>query len=263
MTLVLGVMCQDGVVIGADSAVTYTTSGGFQTVQLSTKKIWPIADNKMLFAASGDVGLAQRIQGEIEEFWKNLDSISSINYVRDSIERCAKRVLEPRFRTLEFIPQEMRGEALSSAMCYSLLAFIRDEQFHMLHLGVNATLTEFGLEMPFVSIGSGQPMADPLFGFLKNALWPSGRFYVSDAELVIAWILDTVIHINPGGVGGEKVIYRLTKDNSNLPIVLEVTNERIGETMQFIQDATEVLRKYKENHFGDVIIPKELLPSRS
>jgi hypothetical protein len=262
MTLVLGVMCQDGVVIGADSAATYVDALGAPTIQQPTDKIWTIS-KEIILASSGDVGLSQRIRTSIENYWPTFKTFDQNTFL-GQLQKQLIIEIKPQMRIAAQCPADLRQQALSNAICVSLMALIHRDRFLLIELNTfGAATLHMEDNLPFVSIGSGQRVADPLFGFLKYALWPSGRFYVSDAELVIAWILDTVIHINPGGVGGEKVIYRLTRDELNLPKITEVTKDGIGETMQFIKDVTEVLREYKADHFGNVLIPKELLPPQS
>jgi 20S proteasome alpha/beta subunit len=65
MTVIVGVKCVDGVVIGADSAAT-STNGVFPIIQLESKDKIRIFNNKIIAACTGSVGYAQRLHDHIE-----------------------------------------------------------------------------------------------------------------------------------------------------------------------------------------------------
>ena len=60
MTLILALSCSDGIVMASDGLVTFTTSAG--TMTQPGEKIRPLSEF-ILWAASGDVGLTQKIEG--------------------------------------------------------------------------------------------------------------------------------------------------------------------------------------------------------
>src|SRR5258707_14813385 len=64
MTLIVGLKCADGVVVGADGISTFGSIGG-QTIRQATTKLEVIAD-RVVVGVSGSVGLAQRFKAEVE-----------------------------------------------------------------------------------------------------------------------------------------------------------------------------------------------------
>lgn len=66
MTLIVGIKCDDGIVLGADGAATLGVMGQ-STVRQATKKL-DILKESVVVGVSGPVGLAQRIRGEIETY---------------------------------------------------------------------------------------------------------------------------------------------------------------------------------------------------
>jgi hypothetical protein len=64
MTLIVGVHCRDGIVIGSDGATTCGALGQ-NTVRQPVRKL-EIINNKIVLGVSGPVGLGQRFRHEIE-----------------------------------------------------------------------------------------------------------------------------------------------------------------------------------------------------
>ena len=62
MTVIVGIACQDGIVIGADTSAT-SVAGQITTVEQPTHKIEILSD-RIIVACTGSAGLAQRF-GEI------------------------------------------------------------------------------------------------------------------------------------------------------------------------------------------------------
>jgi hypothetical protein len=54
----------------------------------------------------------------------------------------------------------------------------------------------------FVSMGSGQALADPFLAFVARVLWGNTRPSVERAKFGVYWALDHTIKHAPGGVGG-------------------------------------------------------------
>src|SRR5579864_2337863 len=70
MTIVIGVLCQDGVVLGADSSVTF--AGQIPTVEQPGTKLFKVGP-QALFSGSGEAGMAQRFQYHAEKFCDGKD----------------------------------------------------------------------------------------------------------------------------------------------------------------------------------------------
>ena len=69
MTVLVGVKCTNGVVIGADSIAT-SAHGHASLLQTQTDKIQIIAD-QIIVAGSGSVGLIQRFNDVVNKLWHN------------------------------------------------------------------------------------------------------------------------------------------------------------------------------------------------
>src|ERR1700680_224334 len=70
MTLITGIRCTDGIVMGADGAATLGTILGQGTVTQPVKKIQKV-DGKFMVGVSGSVGVGQRIIGSIGQLFNS------------------------------------------------------------------------------------------------------------------------------------------------------------------------------------------------
>ena len=70
MTLIIGILCTDGVVLGSDTQATYDSMGQPTIRQEDFSKLNVICDQRAILGVSGPVGLAQRIAAEIERMNK-------------------------------------------------------------------------------------------------------------------------------------------------------------------------------------------------
>ena len=65
MTLIIGILCDSGIVVGGDGAATLAAPNKPTICQNNCKKLYKI-DDKIIFASSGFTGLAQRLKGVVE-----------------------------------------------------------------------------------------------------------------------------------------------------------------------------------------------------
>lgn len=69
MTAIVGMLCSDGVVIGADSSSTFST-GRERTIEQPSEKI-SIIDGRIIIAGTGQLGLGQRFVEVVSDAWNN------------------------------------------------------------------------------------------------------------------------------------------------------------------------------------------------
>ena len=67
MTILVGILCKDGVVVGTDSSATFA-AGQFRTIEQETKKI-DIISGQIIVAGTGQIGLGQRFYSQIHGGW--------------------------------------------------------------------------------------------------------------------------------------------------------------------------------------------------
>jgi hypothetical protein len=71
VTVIVGILCEDGVVIGSDSAATYGPTPQVHTIEHQALKI-EIIEGDVITAATGPVGLAQRLNDIFGSLFRTL-----------------------------------------------------------------------------------------------------------------------------------------------------------------------------------------------
>ena len=69
MTVLIGILCEDGVVVGSDSSATSAINPTIKTIETEALKI-EILHGNVITATTGAVGLAQRFYDEVDRFFE-------------------------------------------------------------------------------------------------------------------------------------------------------------------------------------------------
>jgi Proteasome subunit len=225
MTILVGVKCSDGVVIGADSTAT-SSAGASPLIQIQSVNKIDIFDNSIIVAATGAVGYAQRLNHHVQQaisggVFKNL-------VVNECITNIPHRFL--RDLTNSNAPHHPNGGIRFGAL---LAAYIKGTPCL-----VEYQTTDFqpGIkqgQMFFVSLGSGQILADPFIAFVSRVLWKGNAPSVEDAKLGVYWTLAHTIKLAPGGVGEPIKIATLRERNGRW----------VAEELQNTQEASAAHRR--------------------
>jgi Proteasome subunit len=236
MTALVGVLCQDGVVIGSDSSATFGPHPQFHTIEQRVKKIG-IVEDRVIVAGTGEVGLGQRFLENVRQQWS----------------KGTFRQQQP----IEIAKQFSRGGIDDFAVthankgCYgALVAFPQGQHFHLCEFSVQSFQPELKTtDMWFASMGSGQPITDPFLGLLKRVFWSQTQPLVNEGIFAVAWTLQHVIELNPGGINGPPQIAVLEllatgKDRNFRARLLD--DAAMSEHLDNVAGAEKYLGKYKE-----------------
>jgi len=233
MTVLVGVRCSDGVVVGADSMAT-SAHGNHGLMRMATDKIAVVGD-RVIVAGTGAVGLGQRFQGVVKAAWDAkafqkpcLDccrslATSGVNDFR-STGTPFNNQIGFGFGALMAAPLEDRAQLVEFAIS-DFQPEVKNEKLH------------------FVSMGSGQMLAEPFMGFISRVIWGGQAPDVQQATLGVAWALQHAIQMAPGGVGLPICIATLKKDAGNWRARL-LSEEELQEPMQHIAAIEDRIRQY-------------------
>jgi 20S proteasome alpha/beta subunit len=225
MTLLVGILCQDGVVMGADSTATLGTGVNDHTArQLCTKL--DIISQTVVVGTSGPVGLGQRYVAEVEELYKVasreaekhpiLAPLGGVRLGRLKPHRAMTAIRQAiaMHLTLESqiagqLARAIQNDAINGTMCAMLVAMPIDtgehaatKKVHLFQFDRYGAPEEATEKLPLVALGSGQRAADPFLSYLRSILWKDRVPTVAEARFVAQWTLQYVIDTDPGGVGG-------------------------------------------------------------
>jgi 20S proteasome alpha/beta subunit len=224
MTLIIGIISEEGVVVASDGAATFGSMGN-TTITQRTKKL-QIIDDKIIVGVSGPVGLGQRMTDEIDKMWdvnalSGKDPIESMVLISNNL----RKHIIPEIQVARETQPAIGNMALQSALSSTLVALPIQHNislFQFDHQGAPEAATS---TLPFVSIGSGQASADPFLGFIRRVFWKDGACpSLNDAVFAAIWTLKQCIDTSTGGVSYPIQVATLTKNSR-------------GETATFYEDA--------------------------
>ena len=231
MTIIIGVLCQDGVVVGTDSSATFGVSR-VHTIEQPCKKI-EIIDDHIIITGTGQIGLGQRFSEIVGRFWKE-KGFRDKSAVQACRELCA-------LAYNDFISTNV-----SKGSYGSLLAFSANEKFNLCEFSIDDFQPELKTEnIWYVAMGSGQNIADPFLGFMRRVFWKNTPPNINGAIFSVAWALNHTIDLNPGGIKGPSQIAILEYTNNGYRARI-LSDAEIADHEDNINAAEEYLEKYKE-----------------
>jgi hypothetical protein len=247
MTVLVGVACQDGVIIGTDSAMTSMAGPMHRTVQETDCEKIDIHFGEIITATTGAIGLAQRFRHELETLLagKELDKHRSKAAVLYATE-VAQKSLANFQKTIS--PQQQHphiGLGIGALMAFVSQgrAHLVEFEFTQFHPELKGVLTNTGkpATRPYVTMGGGQPMADPFIAHASRMLFGKDVPMLSEARLLVAWTLQHVIAYNTGGVAGEMQISVLDKNAAGKWSAHALD---VGEVAQQVMDIEKYIGAY-------------------
>lgn len=257
MTLIVGVKCKDGIVIGADGAATYGGLGN-RTIIQPTRKL-TIVNGRVIVGVSGAVGLAQRIVGIIEHLEtdpKEKETFSSQNpsFPRkpcDAMVKVREKLAPHLMQELNVCAQAQAAigpnVAQSSAIALTVLAVPIQGNPCLFQFDQQGAPEAASNDLPFVAIGSGQAIADPFLAFIRRIFWPPGTVpNLGDGIFAVAWTLQHAIKTHPGGVADPVQIATLVNGKAK-----ELSREDLQEHYENIGVAENALKNYKTSLTGN------------
>lgn len=231
MTVLVGVRCSDGVVIGADSIAT-SSMGPNPLIHIQSNSKIRIFDGKVIVAATGAVGFSQRLDAHVQEAISG--GVFNQPKQRDSVANISRRLLS------DFEQSKVQFHPQVGLRFGALIAAVHGGQPFL----VEYDPANFQPEIKegkifFVSMGSGQMLADPFLAFVARVMWGNKMPTVADAKFGVFWALKHAITLAPGGVG-DPIIIATLQQNSGAWVAAEMSENQ--ELEQYIGDL--------EDHIG-------------
>jgi hypothetical protein len=243
MTLIVGILCKDSVVVAADSAATYGVQGQ-QTITQLTQKI-EIIDGTVIVACSGAIGLSQRYSSAMKAMWlgkefSNTDPVSAGVKIGNKF----KEHILPEANAAQFVRQAAGPAVGLHAVCVSIVALPVKKVPTLIQFTEIASPEVATKQLPFVSFGIGQPTADPFLAFLRDIFWKDREPLLSEGVFAALWTLKHAITHTPGGIKEPIDIAVLETVGDNLTARL-LSKTEVQEDEQSIREAETALRNFK------------------
>ena len=242
MTLIVGVRCKDGIVVGGDSIVTYSV------IEQEVKSKITIEGGQVIVGCAGSVGMSQLIQERLRLLWPRSTAWDS-RQARREISNEIWAEVAPDLERAKAMSRIVGAKALEYLHCDFLFALPLGNQPTLLHFDYQANSDEIGLDLPIVAIGSGHEMALPFLAFVKRVLWKDlAPDTTADGVFGVLWTLQHVIRVNSGlGVGGDPSVAALTQHDGAWKATI-IDSATRDEHREAIQSAESALREHRDSH---------------
>jgi 20S proteasome alpha/beta subunit len=257
MTLIVGVLCADGCVIAADSAATYGTPANSQTIAQQTQKI-QLIEKSGLIAVSGAIGLAQRFHNDVDRMWTTGEfKGTKVANAVDAGVRISEAFKKHIFSEMQIAQHTARlGYSSAGGIASAIVALPIAGRHCLIQFDVNGGPEVATQNLPFVSIGIGQPTADPFLAFLRKVFWKKSEPTLLDGVFAALWTVEHAIDFAPGGIAGPVHVAVLEKAKNGYSARFLSDNE-LAEHKQHVGEAEDALE-----HFANpkTAAPLELPP---
>ncbi len=251
MTLIIGVKCEDGIVVGADSIATYGTPTGIPTIEQEMDSKITVEASNVIVATSGAVGLSQQILAELHGNWNKIKKRPA-HRARNDITKHLWSHIGPAMQRAN-LAQHLLGPAASqSAICASIIVLPLEGKPRLLQFVPQADSEECTKELPMVALGSGQPEADPFLAFIKRIFWNnSAPKTIPEGIFGVLWTLQHVSRVKAGGgVGGKASIAVLEKQDSGWAAD-KLDEDRLAEHLLAVAEAESLLKRFRQRFNPD------------
>ena len=251
MTVLVAARCTDGIVVGADSLST-SAAGAQSLMQLRSDDKITIIDGKIIVAGTGSVGLSQRFndvvtrlhaQGLFTQPCLQCCRLLSAAAIQDFSNTGIQRQQFSGFGLGALIAAPI--ENVSELVEFGLLDFQPERKTSRSH---------------FLSMGSGQILADPFLAFISRVLWGQNEPNVQLAKLGVFWALSHAIEYAPGGVGRPIQMATLQSTSADWRATL-LQEDELGELEQHIHEIEGRIARYPDEVIAQAaIVPLPAAP---
>jgi hypothetical protein len=230
VTSIVGVLCQDGAVIGADSAATF--GGKSRTIEQLTEKL-DIVGDEVVVAGAGAVGLRQRFRDIVEDAW------------RKNLFRKNRAIELGKYLSVNAI-QDFGSTRAPQGVFGAMLAFPCNNEPFICTFDTEHFQPELiEKRLWYDSMGSAKSITDPFLALMRRAFWTTGPPLVYDAVFAVTWVLQHAIEVNPGGVNGPMRIAVLEKYQGRWRARF-LSEDELLEHKQNVEAAYGALRRFRD-----------------
>ena len=242
MTVIVGILCSDGVVIGTDSAMLAGRSSTGYTIERQDGDVLKIeVIENTITAVTGAMGLAQRFNDQVATTLKELQQpfqppqqfVPGYGYLGSVAQRRLVDKIPAGKIPFDLINEVEMGQIISEVAIDdfkrttsisqanpqigwglgALLAFAKDGRPQLIDFDPNSFHPELrghpdasrqqDRNWRCVSWGAGARLADPFLAHAYRLLFNQQVPTLSGAKLVVAWTIKHACMYTPGWVGGD------------------------------------------------------------
>lgn len=238
MTVLVGIRCKDGVVIGSDSSATFGQLN-VRTIEQPTRKI-EIVDGALIIAGTGQMGLGQRFCAQLATMH---GATGEKTYKGRPAVEVGKMMANAGIN-------DFASTRAPAGQYGALVAFRTGKELHLCEFAALDMQPELKTDqLWYASMGSGQTIADPFLALMRKVFWTDGMPTLADGIFATVWTLQHTIDINPGGVNGPMHLATLSWAEGKVGSTQIARFLDVGEIEQHIENkisAEKHLASYRE-----------------
>jgi predicted proteasome-type protease len=159
MTLIVGVKCSDGIVLGADSSATFGVPlAGQFTIRQDTATKLHLASNRIILGLSGPVGLSQSYSDEVDGCLTRHGNKVHWKYVQDAKTELSTLFWKhagPAWEKARVVGGVVGQPATMECNHSTAVAFAIGQNAHLVQFTPQCNAEEVTQDLPFVALGSG------------------------------------------------------------------------------------------------------------
>jgi 20S proteasome alpha/beta subunit len=241
MTVLVGIRCKNGLVIGADSSATFGDGERTRTIeQLTDKKIAIIGEN-FIVAGTGYVGHHQRFVALINEHY---DKGTFLNKPYTEIAK-----LISNLAINEFASTQSPKQLYSAMVGFSC----KSEPYLYEYSGPASFQPEMKdpNDMWFASMGSGQSIADPFLALFRQIFWQGSLPNLQGGIFTALWALVHACEVNPGGIKEPIHICVIERSGQKFK-ARKLSEDELLEHRNMVASATSHFAEFKKILSGEI-----------
>jgi 20S proteasome alpha/beta subunit len=243
MTVIVGILCDNGVAIASDRQSTANAyvpglypQAAVQTSTNAVTKISIVGDD-ILLAVSGLSALGDEYEITIRKHQPNFAS-RSYELATRKLREEIPNVVRPFLENAELLAKAVGpGPAYGQCTVECLVAANFKDGPKLLQITPLGIFDAAKSESPIKAIGSGQLQADPFLVFLRNTFWPNRLPTVEEGMLAACWAVDYALEVGAPFVGKDINAFSLGRDGRNRFRASQATSDQIRNHRAFIQTA--------------------------
>ena len=243
MTLIIGIKCADGVVVGADGAATLGEAAfGQNTVIQHVAKLQSISD-RIIMGVSGPVGLGQLYCDSVERARQKLRT-GSLAGIQRALQTALSNDVQQAVKASQLWAQVRGPDAIHLSATQSLIAIPVQRRPELIQCNQVGQTEAASDDLPYVAIGSGQPLADPFLAFLRSVFWEKAPPRLAQGIFAVVWTLTHAVRVTPGGVSEPIQVMTLAGDKGDNLVTKVLPDHELQEHKQSVASAELYLASF-------------------
>ena len=235
MTLIVGIRCADGIVIGSDGAATLGEAAFGQNTVIQPVTKLQIISERIIMGVSGPVGLGQLYCDSVKRANQKLGK-GSLASVQRELQQVLIKDATQAVQASQLWANLQGPGAIRLAATSSLIAMWVQGQPELIQCNQVGQAEAATDDLPYVSIGSGQTLADPFLAFLRRVFWTNTSPRLAQGIFAVVWTLTHAVKVTTGGASEPIQLMTLTSEN-NKPAGKVIPDHELQEHRQSVDGA--------------------------